>query len=527
MPKKLKSRTLTVFLVKDGLAEASEILKAVDSLAELSVSIEGQAGGRLFVQPTHDRQPSWLTLFQGAVEFDLATVRNASTAAVWLVEVDGKQLALTFGYGRNLLRAGSYEEDFGLRVTLNSVDPNKIKAIDRMTLDAVAQQSRIQASRDASMSEFGLDVEQDLLRAVTGTPVDTTLGNRFTGRDALQVIVPAKIGDIPNLLRRYLVEFAKEDFKVRFPWVEQIHEVDDPVKKAELDAHLVHKLRTRTLDGIWLAVPEMVDWESLAGFRYRTSKKSTIHDDIHASAFLDEVGDPGEIDDYTLKSRYRISAIANDNDAVVKIWPVYRCFYCEVTIGSDTFLLNNARWFRIASDFVQRIKEAVENIPVDTLSLPSYEDKSEPAYSKRVAAASNGDLALMDLRLIGSSSLPSKIEFCDLYSNKRHIVHLKRYSSSSALSHLFAQGVVSAKLFLNEVDFRRELNAILPASHQLADPNAKPDPREFEVVFGIISKSKKKLVLPFFSRVNLKNAHSSLTGMGFKVSLCKIPSSSE
>ncbi len=149
MPKKPKSRTLTVFLIKDSLEEPSEILKGIGSLTELPVSIDGKITGSLFVQPTHDRPPSWLTLFQGAVEFDLATVRNASTAAVWLLEVDGKQLALTFGYGRNLLKAGSYEEDFGLRVTLNSVDPNKIKAIDRMTLDAVAQQSRIQASRDS------------------------------------------------------------------------------------------------------------------------------------------------------------------------------------------------------------------------------------------------------------------------------------------------------------------------------------------------------------------------------------------
>src|SRR5262249_48043820 len=141
----------------------------------------------------------------------------------------------TFGYGRNLLKPGTYEEDFGLRITLNAVDPNKIKAIDRMTLDAVAQQTRIQAIRDASMSEFGLDVEQDLLRAVTGVPVDPALGNRFTGRDALQVSVPIKLSDISDLLARLLSEFAKDDYKARFPWIEQIHEIDDAVKKAQLD----------------------------------------------------------------------------------------------------------------------------------------------------------------------------------------------------------------------------------------------------------------------------------------------------
>jgi uncharacterized protein (TIGR04141 family) len=525
--KRLKSRTLTIFLLKDHVKEAADFLKHSDTLMQFPVLIAGKPTGTLFIQPTDDRRPSWVALFQGAITVDPAIVRNASTAAVWLVESQAKSLALTFGYGRNLLRPGTYEEDFGLRITLNAVDPNKIKAIDRMTLDAVAQQTRIQAIRDASMSEFGLDVEQDLLRAVTGVPVDATLGHRFTGRDALQVTIPIRLVEIPDLLVRFLAEFAKNDFKARFPWIEQIHEIDDPVKKAELDLQLIDKLRNKALDGVWLAVPEMVDWEGLAGFKYKSSKKAPIHADIHALTFLEEVGDPVEIDEYSLKHRYHVTAIANDNDAVVKQWPVYRCLYCEVTTGGDTFLLNNARWFRIATDFVQRINEAVEKIAESSLVMPPYQDKSEPAYSKRIAEVSDGLYALMDSRLIGSSSLPNRIEFCDLYSSSQQIVHLKRYSSSSALSHLFAQGVVSAKLFLNEVDFRRELNDVLPASHRLVDPVSKPSADGFEVVFGIISKSKKKLVLPFFSRVNLKNAHSNLTGMSFKVSVCKIPSAAE
>ena len=525
MPQKPKSRSLTVFLLKDPPKEAAELLKHSDALTQYPVLANEQSSGRLYVAPSDDRRPGWVSFFEGAAAIDPAIARNASTAAVWLLEVEGRQFALTFGYGRNLLKPGVYEEDFGLRVTLNAVDPDKIKAIDRMTLDAVAQQSRIQAIRDANMSEFGLDVEQDLLRAVTGAPVDeATLGHRLTGRDALQLTVPIEISAISPLLSRLLIEHAKDDFRTRFPWIEQIHEVDDPTRKAELDLQLIGKLKKQTLDGVWLAVPEMIDWESLAGFKYRSPKKALLHDDIHALTFLSEVGNPDEIDEYALKKRYHITAIANDSEAVVKQWPVYRCFYCEVTDGPETFLLNNGRWFRIATDFVKRINDAVNQITDSDLELPPYQDKSEPSYSRRVAETSAGILALMDSKLVGSASLPNRIEFCDLYSAARHVVHLKRYSSSSALSHLFAQGVVSAKLFLNEIDFRRELNGILPLSHRLADADARPVASNYKIVFGIISKSKKKLVLPFFSRVNLKNAHSSLRGMGFEVALCKIPS---
>lgn len=519
---KRKSRTLTIFLIKDACSEPNELFKPRSSITEFMLSKGGQNLGKLYVQPTSDRRPDWTELFRGAVHLDSSIVRNASTAAVWLVDIGQKRLALTFGYGRNLINPSAYEEDFGLRITLNSVDPNKIKAIDRMTLDAVAQQARIQASRDAAMSEFGLDVEQDLLRAVTGTPLDSKLGQRLTGRDALQTTLPINLEQVPELLARCLEEYAKDDYKSRFPWVEQIHEIDDPMMKASLDQKLVRKLRTGELDGLWLAVPEMIDWDGVGGFKYRTGRNAATHSDIHVLRFLSEIDDPADIDDCTLKKTYHVSVIGNDNDAVVKRWPVYRCLYCEVADGENTFLLNNAKWFRIATDFVQRITDAVENIPENTVQLPDYHDKSEAAYSKRVAEAEGSRFALMDFKLIGSSSLPSKVEFCDLYGSDRKIVHLKRYSSSSTLSHLFAQGVVSAKLFLNETGFRHELNELLPATHRLTDPKSKPNASEFEVVFGIISQSKKRLILPFFSRVNLENAHSNLAGMGLQVSRSKI-----
>ena len=88
--------------------------------------------------------------------------------------------ALTFGYGKSLLVPGSWDEDFGLKVTLKTVDSNRIRTVDRATLDAIGQHSRIQASREAKIGEFGLDLEQDFLRAVTGVPPDNTLGKQLT-----------------------------------------------------------------------------------------------------------------------------------------------------------------------------------------------------------------------------------------------------------------------------------------------------------------------------------------------------------
>lgn len=385
--------------------------------------------------------------------------------------------------------------------------------------------SRVESRRvtTPAISDFGLDVEQDLLRAVTGVPQHPdALGSRLTGRDALHANVKAELRDIPSYLARYIEEYQKEDYRARFPWVAQIHEVSDPTKKAELDIQLVQKLRNRELDRMWLAPPEILNWENLAGFKYRNSRNASLCSDIHVRAFLESLDDQRDIDAYVLKQLCHVYLFGADNETLIDSWPVYRCLYCEVTDGNNLFLLNNARWFRIASDFVQRIDEAIGRIPQGVLQLPVYRDRSERAYCARIAGEDAGQFALMDRRLVAYGGLPNPIEFCDVYSSARQMVHLKRYSGSSTLSHLFAQGVVSAKLFLSETDFRNAVNALLPDTHRLPDPRARPLPDEYEVVYGIISTSPRDLVLPFFSRVNLKNACTNLTSMNYRVSLSKV-----
>ena len=128
---------------------------------------------------------------------------------------------MSFGYGKSLLRPGTWEEDFGLRVTLNAVDPSRIRSIDRVKFDAISQHSQIQASREANIIEFGLDVEQDILRAVTGKPRDAALATQLTGKDALKADVRLVLSDIPSYLVRLGEIFVQNTYKEHFSWVDR------------------------------------------------------------------------------------------------------------------------------------------------------------------------------------------------------------------------------------------------------------------------------------------------------------------
>jgi uncharacterized protein (TIGR04141 family) len=133
----------------------------------------------------------------------------------------------------------------------------------------------------------------------------------------------------------------------------------------------------------------------------------------------------------------------------------------------------------------------------------------------------------MDADLISHGGGHSSIEFCDLLTSDKKLVHIKRYGGSSQLSHLFSQGVVSGELFVSDEGFREKLNEKLPAAHKLADIHARPNATEYEIVFGVISKSNNPLEIPFFSKVSLRNARRRLEGYGYMVSKKKIENQSE
>jgi len=118
--------------------------------------------------------------------------------------------------------------------------------------------------------------------------------------------------------------------------------------------------------------------------------------------------------------------------------------------------------------------------------------------------------------------MASPIEFCDLYSLDRKIIHVKRYGGSDVLSHLFAQGTVSAELFLLDSNFRVELNTKLPPEFKLENPESRLNPGSYTIFFAIVYESDGPLKLPFFSRVSLRQAFRRLEGFGFNVGLLKI-----
>jgi uncharacterized protein (TIGR04141 family) len=512
-----KTNKLSICLIKNEYTE-------FDQIADPDAQSHELAGvGTFYCEHSEARPPDWVANFfrdgLGA-PFVLLT---ASAKGLLLVRIPSgartRIFAVLFGHGRHLLNEGVVEERFGLKVVLNSVIPNSLRSIDKTTLGSVPKQSREQMSRESEAANFGIDIEQDLVNAVTGRSKDARLGKTISGRDTLSVSVKIDVTEILGFLPTCLERFESEDYKADFEWIDQIKDVRNPIKVDELNNWLVDHLKNADLDKIWMAPPTVLDWVDVNGFRYSAKKNADLYLDLDVREFIATLGaETITLDLLKSKSAFAISSRSNDT---MERWSAYKCFYAEAHIGDHVFILNNGKWYEVAPSFTEQVLADFAAMPESEVILPNYSHANEGEYNDALPALVAGACS-MDRKMIRHGGGHSSIEFCDLLTADKRLIHIKRYSGAAQLSHLFNQGVVSGELFVQEETFRAKLNEELPNTHKLADVAQRPDPREYEVVFAVISKSNNPLEIPFFSKVSLRNARRRLRGYGYRVSIKKI-----
>ncbi len=198
MPRTTRTKplSLSLYLIKQG-ANESALFRSTAGLGIHTVSYETQRLGKLYVRQSDEKRPTWTRLFMGRVTPDISNVRSKSVSALWVIPVGTRLFAAAFGYGRMLLSPGSFEEDFGLKVTLNCVDPNKVHSIDRTTLDT------------------------------------------------LHTSVLIDFRDVTNLLEQYLALYQSTRYKDFFAFVDHIRLIRDPVRIQGLNDALSRRSKIR------------------------------------------------------------------------------------------------------------------------------------------------------------------------------------------------------------------------------------------------------------------------------------------
>jgi len=529
MSRKERKLGINLYLLKEDIKESLQALKKLPTREELININNGTI--ELYYKNSPEKTPNWASKIKLFCKEDKFNVTSSTCGAILLIKpkkID-RYFALCFGYGSSLLEPASIEEEFGLKVALNVLDHEQIKSIDLKNLDTVIKNIRMDNSKETDFSSFGADIERDILNAVVGVRKSLEsfkYAERICGKDAIKFSTEIAISELPSLCADLMGIYELNEYKKHFGWIDQVKIIRKDKKLLEtLNKELVSIIQKSDWEKVWLAAPEIIDWYDKEGFSY--TEKGELHEDINFKSFLLEKGKQAtEMDLETLESN-KIFYHRQSQNAPCLNWTLYKCVYCEVELTGHRYILVGGNWYSIDKKYTKSIDEQLQEIQSykGTCNFVKYGRVNEKDYNIDLQKANGKKAVLFDRKPITYGGAHSSIEFCDVYHDNREFIHVKRYSGSSTLSHLFFQGLTPAYLLKRELGFLIEVNK-RTKEYGFNELKAGFDASSYEIVYAIATKDESKDIkdiLPFFSKVALVHAHQDLTELyGYKVSLKKI-----
>lgn len=361
-----------------------------------------------------------------------------------------------------------------------------------------------------------MDVQQDLLTTLEGAVIDGASGKRVRGADAVRFTDHFHVTKLPEICGALLDAASANEYKQRYPWADQVTHVTDPLETVALDNEILRLLLEGQLDRFDVYPPEMVD-DNVVDFG--TDANTTVMEPT--SQLLGKLIErSGVSQPDTLAKWLHTSHITarNDEGTVVGRWTWWECLYHERSDAEQTVVLDRGVWLRVRRDFAGIINDFAAALEPSDLGLPNaLRTDLEADYNERVPNERT-DIRLLDRKLIAPIAGESRVEICDLFCRRGHLVHVKRRKGgSSGLSHLFAQALVSSQLLARAPQFVAAMRDQLGDwAHHVRDP---PSRAEHPVVLGLLlaaeSSGEGAAALPFFAKIALRQNVQVIQGMGF------------
>lgn len=510
-----KSRAFSIYLLKEGY-DATNALREDHALAD-DINAQGlPEGATLFVLDSDPRPPWWKSYFN--VEKNLTQVNKG---ALVFLPVGERCFALSFGHvAHNLIDSG-YEYDFGLRVTLNSLDPHKLKSTD--TLDpGAAKRQRTQLPIESELTLFDFDRDSTILRSLTGKVRDEhkELFRHATGGSNLRISTDVEADGLAALCEKLLALYQSEDYKAAFPDIQNIMPVRDPAQIEALNGQLLAAFRARDPD-LNITVPEIINYSDNLYAAFAGAGRSRVYDDAYIGRYYEYLDEHGiDLNALGVDELRRHMLVLTDEDGNSRDrYSIFKSLVFDAALEDaqgETFHLCEGNWYRIDDAYIARLSAYLDALCADS-DLPPYDHPSEGEYNAAVAAG-DAAIACLDMKNISPDG-QSAVEPCDLLAVRDGVAafyHVKVSTLSAQLSHLFNQGVNVIELMRLEPQAVDKLEALI--REVLADGDADAmvtlvRDRKYRIVFGIVTRKDpagRSLNLPLFSRISLMRGMKAL-----------------
>lgn len=541
-----KSRPFSIYLLRDGFSADNALVEGHGLEAAHGDNLPH--GSTFYILDADRKRPLWRSYF--GIEED---IWQEFKGALLFLPVGERCFAVSFGQVYHNLKDVAYEYDFGLRVTLNMLDPKELRSAD-MVEPGPARRKRTQVPISTELTYLDFDANSEIIKSLTGKvkPEFEELFKSATGSASLKISLKIEPDELPDRCQRFLELFESDEYKVSFPNIENITPIRNPAEVAPLDAHLLSSIKSK--DGsTTLTIPDIVDYKDNTCCIFGGNEgPSKIYPDISIEQFYEYTGDEvlSALTIERLKRDYRL--ILTDTEGVPdKSYGLYRSLIFDIEpAGEDSiYHLCEGGWYKVEKAFATRLRTYLD-AKCEPTDLDPYDhdvlSKGKRVYSEEnynaAMAAAYASLLCLDQTDISPSGATA-IEPCDIYtvradahssSGQRGIFyHVKISTRSSHLSHLFNQGVNSVELITHEVTSREKLKAIIVQKLDGGDPTdylAPFEQSDYKIIFGIITHKAADHAsanLPLFSKLSLMRSMQRLDFARIPCALTFIPDNSE
>ncbi|MGD6844672.1 DUF6119 family protein [Bacillus infantis] len=488
---------------------------------------------KVFIQRNRSREPKWITFLEGDLQIpNKNEIKNIVNSFVILVKVNKDNVpyffAVTGGFGFTAINKNNLENNFGLKVALNSIDTKELKAFDVRNIDLKTRQKRVLFNKGSEIGEFDLDFEQDLINLVSGKSRSQEFGTSVRGStSSLSLNSDITFSGLGEKCLQILNLYLSEDYKENFGFIDNVRIIKDPEIVNALNENLFAAIRNRQCDNLSLAYPDMIEYERCSfyqikrGRRQKETSEITL-EDLYALLDYENVtfDSPKDIE------KIKIIGFDEANSPVTTSVSLNHFLIYQTEHNQDTFIFSLNNWYQIDTDYISRINNEMMEIPLiedDHFLTVIQTNESEGSYNER---QDSEYFLCLDKQNFQVANSRSKIEVCDLLSKDKHFVCVKKGTRSATLSHLFAQGSVSMVLLKDSSEYREYV--VSQATLKFPEENYTIENfpySECTLVYAISSANPSDIraTLPFFSKVNLLHHVSLIRRLGIKVALYKIP----
>lgn len=524
------------FLLREGLDDPEHALAAryrssgSTPLDVLSPSANAPSGARAYFESRATDAPQWARemgkLFPGAEQ-----AAGVTNRLIVMLPVGERWFALCFGYGSSVLEWSAIEANFGLRYAARVFKDDEIREVRSRRIDASARTQQIQTASGATLGDLDARLEGEFVRRLVGKLAadDEALavaGGALVASDSVSFRADVELDKIVTTLSSMVNVVATSEAQEEFAFVDAL----EPLRASatvtrELEDTLAKLLRKSEHDEasgvatLEFAFPDIVGTDDVETIQViRRAKEATMEefslDGLQAA--IRELG--GRFGRDSLRS-VKLIALDDNGAPVSPMLPLRDWLVFEVRRGLQQYILTLGRWFALKLAFSDKLNRDLERIKdvTDTLDLPEWHVKGEAAYNESVAGPDWVMLDRVDLRVDGD-----EIEACDLFSAQGHLVHVKSYTGSQTLSHLFAQGYVSVTVLNGSDDYKRQFVQAVGERNPAFATVAEEAPQHVVYAIGAPAHRRIPLDLPTFSRVNLRDYARRVRAAGASVAIAHI-----